>query len=99
MPIETCGPYEDLRFEITCDFPPLVGDGLVEMYIVQLLGYSKFYDMNTSCAQGLVLQKVKGKLQFTRHGYFNFGIGLAELRRFVMAHKFDRSETSEVLLY
>jgi len=99
-PIETYGPYEALGFEITCDFPPLEEEGFVEIYIVQLVGYGRFFDTNTSCAQGLVLERVKGKLQFTRYGHFDFGAGKAQLRRLVMAFdKFDRSETSEILLF
>jgi len=99
-PIETYGPYEDLGLEINCDFPPLVGEGFIEIYIVQLVGYGRFYDTNTSCARGLVLEKVKGKLEFTRYGYLNFGCDVPELTRLVKAFdKFDRSEASEILFF
>ncbi len=43
---------------------------------------------------------MKGKLEFTRYGYFDFSCDVPELTRLVKAFdKFERSEASEILFF
>jgi hypothetical protein len=89
--------YENLEFEVFCDFPPR--SGITEVFIVQLVGYGKFHDHDTVCAAGLVLEKGRSKAEFTRYGYFELrdGFGLSQLvRAFDM---FDQSAFSKNFAY
>jgi hypothetical protein len=84
---------ENLGFEVACDLPPRLG--ITEVFIVQLVGYGKFYDRDTVCAAGLVLEKGRNKAEFTRYGSFELrdGFGLFKMvRGFDM---FDQSDFSK----
>ena len=91
---------KDLGFNVTCDFPPQSDQGFKELYIVQLVGYGKFRDTNTSCARGLVLEKGKEKSVFTRYGYFDLGCDEYSLARLIRAFDiFDQSESRKECSY
>jgi hypothetical protein len=91
--------YDDLRFEAICDFPGRLGDALIEIFTLQLTGVSKFYDMDTSFAMGLVLEKGRNKSEFARYGYFDISRNSIALSRMMRAFDdFDHSTFSQDLL-
>jgi hypothetical protein len=89
---------EEPYIMVNLNFPTESKD-IVKVYILQLIGHNKFYDLDTPVAAGLILEKVIDKAEWKRSGYF-VAYDLKSLSHLVKAFDaFDRFPLSETLPY